>query len=92
MNLANGTYALHCHRCRPPQPAKKPGNLTFLNWMAPDICTLGLYGGVLRWVFVRIENEHVDFRFHQYFPLGSRINDDLRRTLYNLTTMTIITE
>src|SRR5271169_7010809 len=27
-------HAQHRHRCRPPQPAKKPGRLTFLNWTA----------------------------------------------------------
>ena len=25
-------HARHRHRCRPPQPVKKPGRLTFLNW------------------------------------------------------------
>src|SRR5271169_2842960 len=27
-------HAQHRHRCRPPQPAKKPRRLTFLNWTA----------------------------------------------------------
>src|SRR5262249_44102552 len=27
-------HAQHRHRCRPPQPAKKPGRLTFSNWTA----------------------------------------------------------